>query len=170
MKRMIAAALLLLISLPASAQEPERASIVRGVLKDVLLDPTTYGPALVGWKATRLDWDSSQVFFNNGSFEQNPRFTRSGIGGTPALAYGAGNRQIFVDAIANLQMSAINNVSTRLVERLLIPRHPTHRTLIRAIGWVERSALASCLTYELSAGHFRQWQQNQRQARELGYR
>ena len=170
MKRLIAAALLLLVALPASAQEPDRAPIVPGVIKDVLLDPTTYVPALVSWKATRLDWDSSQVFFRNGSFEQNPHFTLSGIGGTPALAYSEGNRQILMDAIANLQMSAINNVSIRLVERLLIPRHPTHRKLIRTIGWVERSALASYLTYEMSAGHFRQWQQNDRQAREFGYR
>jgi hypothetical protein len=167
---MIAAALLLLAAAPAFAQDPDRAPIGPGVLKDVLLDPTTYVPALVGWKATRLDWDSSQIFFKNGSFEQNPRFTLSGIGSTPALAYGAGNRQIFMDAIATLQMSAINNVSTRLVERLLIPRHPTHRTLIRTLGWIERSALASYLTYELSAGHLRQWQQNERQASELGYR
>jgi hypothetical protein len=170
MKRMIAAALLVLVSVPALAQEPDRAPIAPGVIKDVLLDPTTYVPALVGWKATRLDWDSSQVFFQNGSFEQNPHFTLSGIGGTPALAYGVGNRQILMDAIANLQMSALNNVSMRLVERLLIPRHPTHGKLIRAIGWVERSALASYLTYEMSAGHFRQWQQNDRQAGEFGYR
>lgn len=159
----------LLASSSVSAQEEDRASFVPDLVKKVFLDPTTYGPAIVAWGATRLDWRSSQVFFQNGWFEQNSRFTVSGRGDDTAIGYAAGNRRILTDAIANLQLSLINNASERVVERLLMPRYPNHHKLLRAIGWIERSAMASCWSYRLSAGHFRQWQENGRRARHLGY-
>jgi hypothetical protein len=165
----VAALIMLVASSSVSAQDQDHASFVPDVVKKVILDPTTYAPAIVAWEATRLDWRSSQIFFQNGSFEHNPRFTVSGRGDDTAIGYAAGNRQIFTDAIATLQLSLINNVSERAMERLLMPRYPNHRTLLRTIGWIERSAVASYWSYRLSAGHFRQWQENERRARQLGY-
>lgn len=169
MSRVIVVALMMLVASSVSAQDQDHASFVPDVLKRVILDPTTYAPAIVAWEATRLDWQSSQIFFRNGLFEHNPRFTVSGRGDDTAIGYAAGNRQIFTDSIANLQLSLVNNVSERAMERLLIPRYPNHRKLLRTIGWIERSAMASYWSYRLSAGHFRQWQENERRAQQLGY-
>ncbi len=154
----------------ASAQEQDPAPVLPGVVKAVLLDPTTYAPAIVAWEATRLDWRSSQIFFQNGWSEHNAGFTRSGQADGTAIGYAAGNRQIALDALANLRLSVVNNVSSRLAERLLIRRFPSHRTLIRRLAWIERIAVASFRTYRLSAGHLRQWKENERFARQLGYR
>jgi hypothetical protein len=161
---------LLMTARAASAQEPKPVSFLKDVVWAVAVDPTTYAPSVVTWKATRLDWRSSQVFFENGWAERNPRFTVGG--GSPGVPvdYAAGNQTILIDALANLQLSVLHNLSERLVEHLLLPRYPKHRKLIRTLGWIERSAVASYWTYRLSAGHFRQWQENERRARELGYR
>ena len=164
--------LLTLMSLTASslsAQDVTPRSLVSDVAKQVLLDPTTYAPAVVAWTVTRLDWQSSQAFFQHEWTEGNARFTVSGLGDDTAVGYRAGNRQILTDAFSNLQVSLINNASSRLVENLLIPRYPNHRTLLRTIGWIERSAMASYLTYRLSADHFRQWQKNGQLAQQFGY-
>jgi hypothetical protein len=160
-------AVMMLVAPSASAQDQDRASFVPDVVKQVILDPTTYAPAIVAWTATRLDWRSSQILFQNGSVEHNPRFTVSGRRDDTAIGYAAGNRQILTDAIANLQLSVVNNVSARVMERLLTPRYPNHRKLVRTIGWIERSAIASYWSYRLSAGHFRQWQENERRAHQL---
>ncbi len=172
LSRVIVIALIVLQPSLLWAQDPaarDRPGFVPDVIRNVVLDPTTYAPALVAWTATRLDWQSSQTFFQHGLLEQNSRFTVSGRGNDTAIGYGAGNRQIFQDALVNLQLSVLNNASTRVVERLLVPRYPRHRKLLRAIGWIERTAMASYWSYRLSAGHFRQWQENQRRARQLGY-
>jgi hypothetical protein len=160
----------LTVSSSVFAQDPDRASFLPDVIKTVMLDPTTYAPTVVAWEATRLDWRSSQIFFQHGLFEHNPRFTVSGLGNDTAISYGAGNRQILADAMANLQVSLLNNVTDRIIERALLRGHPEHPTLVRAIGWIERSAVASYVSYRQSAGHFRQWQENERRALELGYR
>lgn len=162
--------LLMALASSASAQEQDPAPVLPGVVKAVLLDPTTYAPALVGWEATRLDWSSSQIFFRNGWSEHNGGFTKSGRADGTAIFYAAGNRQITLDAFANLRLSVVNNFSSHMVERLLIRRYPSHRTLIRRLGWIERAAVASLWTYRLSAGHLRQWRENERLARQLGYR
>ena len=167
--RGIVVAVIMLAASTAFTQPLGHAPFVPGLVKGVIFDPTTYAPAIVAWEATRLDWQSSQIFFRNGLFEHNPRFTVSGRGDDTAIGYAAGNRQIFTDSIANLQLSLVNNVSERAMERLLIPRYPNHRKLLRTIGWIERSAMASYWSYRLSAGHFRQWQENERRARQLGY-
>ena len=166
----VIAVTLLLASSSVSAQEQDHTSFVPDVVKNVVLDPTTYAPAIVAWGATRLDWRSSQVFFQHGWVEQNARFTVSGRPNDIAIGYAAGNRQILTDSIANLQLSLVNNVSERVVERLLMRRYPGHRKLLRAIGWIERSAVASYWSYRLSAGHFRQWRENDRRAQRLGYK
>jgi hypothetical protein len=153
----------------AFAQSRERASFVPDLIKSVLFDPTTYVPAIVAWESTRLDWQTSQVFFQHGFLEQNARFTVSGRANATAVGYGAGNRLILTDALVNVGGSVANNVTDRLIERGLLRRYPTHRTLIRAIGWVERGAVASYVSYLQSASHWRQWQENQLSARQLGY-
>jgi hypothetical protein len=160
---------MVLASPSASAQDQDHASFVTDVVKKVVFDPTTYAPAIVAWEATRLDWRSSQIFFQNGSLEHNPRFTASGLRDDTALGYAAGNRRIFMDSIATLQLSVVHNVSERVMERLLIPRYPNHPRLLRTIGWIERNAMASLWSYQLSARHFRQWQENERRAQQLGY-
>jgi hypothetical protein len=160
---------MLLASASVSAQDQDVGSSVSDVVKKVILDPTTYAPAIVAWEATRLDWQSSQIFFQNGWLERNPRFTVSGHSEDAAIGYAAGNRQIFRDAVGNLQLSLVNNASERMMERLLTPRYPGHRKLLRTIGWIERGAMASYLSYLLSAAHFRQWQANEALATQLGY-
>lgn len=162
-------ALMMLLASSVSAQDQDRSSFVPDVIKKVILDPTTYAPAIVAWGATRLDWQSSQIFFRNGFFEHNPRFTVSGRGDDIAISYAAGNRQIFTDAMANLQLSLVNNLAGHAIERVLLRGRPNHPKLVRTIGWIERSAVASYISYRQSAGHVRQWQENQRRARQLGY-
>jgi len=168
--RVVGCALSLLLASGAAAQDREQPNLVADVVKGVLLDPTTYAPAVITWEATRLDWNSSQVFFRNGYTEHNPNFTLSGRGDDVAMGYSQGNRQILMDAFANLQVSVVNNLSTRIVEHMLVPRYPNHRKLVRTLGWVERSMVASFLTYQMSAVHFRQWQENEQRAQTLGLR
>jgi hypothetical protein len=156
---------------PASAfsHPQDDASFVPALVKSVLFDPTSYVPAIVAWESTRLDWQSSQVFFQHGFLEQNPRFTVSGRANSSAVGYAAGNRLIVTDAVVNLAGSIANNVTERLIERGLLRRYAAHRTLVRAVGWIERGAVASYVSYVQSAGHLRQWQDNQLSARQLGY-
>ena len=168
--RVMVIALMMLVASSASAQDPDQTSFVPDVVGKVVLDPTTYAPAFVGWGATRLDWGSSQIFFQNGWAEHNSRFTVSGRADDTAIGYAAGNRQIATDALAILPYSLVHNASERAIERLLIRRYPSHRKLLRTVGWIERSAVASYWSYRLGAGHVRQWQENTRRARQLGYR
>jgi hypothetical protein len=166
---MVVVSLSMIVASSTSAQEGDHTSLVPDVIKKVILDPTTYVPAIVAWESTRLDWRSSQIFFQKGWLEYNPRFTVSGLPGEAPLSYAAGNRLIFRDSIANLQLSLLNNVSERVMEHLLMPRYPGHRKLLRSIGQIERVAMASYFTYLLSADHLRQWQANQALAQQLGY-
>jgi hypothetical protein len=117
-----------------------------------------------------LDWASSQPLFRLGFLEANPRFTRNGLPDDIAMDYRSGNRRILIDGLQTVGMSAINNLVERIFERSLIGRHPTHKKLIRSLGWVERISYASFMSYHLSEGHFRQWQENKRLVRQLGYR
>jgi hypothetical protein len=166
---LIAVPLTILLLASSSASAQDQPSFMADLVKKVIFDPTTYAPAGVAWEAARLDWRSSQVFFQHGFVERNPGFTVSGNGDDKAIGYTAGNRQILIDAVGNLQLSVVNNVFARVTERLLMPRYPNHRTLLRRIGWIERNAMASYLSYRLSAGHLRQWRQNERLAHTLGY-
>ena len=165
------AALTLLCAPPASAQDPPPASFVSDIVKGVLFDPTTYAPAMVSYGATRLDWESSQVFFHLGFVEHNARFTASAVSDSAAMSRGAGNRQIATDSLGILlRLSVAHNLTERVIERALVHRYPTHRKLLRAVGLVERIAVASYLSMALSERHIRQWQQNERLARQLGYK
>jgi hypothetical protein len=164
----VAFVLLLSQALPASGQDWP--GPVSDVFKQVVLDPTTYAPAALSFTAERLDWKSSQVFFQHGYVEHNPEFTISRRPDDVPIGYGAGNRRITANALADLAASAMNNVSSRVVERLLIARFPQRQKMIRALGWIERIAFAASLATIQSSNHFRQWRKNERLARELGYR
>jgi hypothetical protein len=162
------AAIMLSTAEVAFAQEEHRSSIFTDILKDVALDPTTYAPAIIGYDATMRDWNTSQPFFQSGYVEHNARFTVSGLPNDRAIGYEAGKHQILMDSLTNLQMSLVNNVTDRLIERVLIERHPQHRTLFRALGWAERIGFASAMSYKLSAAHYRQAGQNQQLAQQIG--
>jgi hypothetical protein len=168
------AIILLCAAATASAQTPvERRSatgFVVDLTKDIVFDPTTWAPASLSFAATRLDWNSSQVFFRQGVLERNPRFTVDGRSPGAPIGYGEGNRKILGDTLAILQMSAVNNVSTHLLERLLARRYPDRRKLLRTVSWIERIAFASYWSHRLSAAHFEQWRTNERLAREFGYK
>src|SRR5688572_25720627 len=156
---------------PASAlaQAEESRPFAWDVARATLIDPTTYAPALISYKAIQQDWKTSQVLFANGWFEHNPRFTVSGRPNDVPVSYDAGTRRIRRAALAVLQYSAANNVGTRVVERLVIARYPYRKTLIRTLSWVERIAFASVLTYRNSADHLRQASKNRHLAQEYGF-
>ena len=164
--------LTMLLSLrPVSARaqaEPPR-GFAWEVGRGVLIDPTTYAPALISYTAVRQDWKTSQVLFINGWVEQNARFTISGRPNDVPVGYAEGNARIRSSAFGVLQYSAANNVGARIVERMLVTRYPHNKRLIRTLSWVERIAFASILTYRNSASHFRQASDNRRLAREYGY-
>ena len=154
---------------PVLAQDPEPASPVLSILKQVVSDPTTYAPSAFTGTAQYLDWKSSQVFFQHGFLEENPDFTASGLAGDTPVSYGTGNWRIARSAITNLGPSLANNTVAAIVERVLIKRYPTHRKLVRAVSWAERIVFASWATYRQSAASFRQWELNDERARQLGY-
>jgi hypothetical protein len=154
----------------ATAQDQQPSSPVISIVKEVVLDPTTYAPAVIAYDATMRDWNSSQPFFRNGYMELNPRFTISGLPNDVPLSYAAGNRRILSDAFGNLGMSLVNNFTDRVFERKLMERYPGHRKIVRAVGWIERLSFNGYMSYALSAAHYRQAQANTAQARALGLR
>ena len=160
-----------LVGLPykVSAQAQERPSPVVDVIKGVVFDPTTYAPATIAYYATMRDWNTSQPFFERGAVEGNARFTVSGLPNDTPISYANGNRKILSDALVNLEVSAISNLASRAMERVLIERYPEHRKLVRTLGWVQRIGLSSYLAYSLSIQHFRQTQLNEQLARQYGF-
>jgi hypothetical protein len=167
--RAVIAAIVLLLPPPLASAQTEERPYAWDVARAVLIDPTTYAPALLSYESMRQDWKSSQVLFANGWVEQNPRFTISGRANDVPVGYHEGNSRIRGAALTVLQYSAVNNLSARIAERLLVARYPHRKTLIRTLSWVERIAFASLLTYSNSADHLRQASSNRRLAREYGY-
>ena len=164
------AALMLLTAFGVSAQEREQpSSFVGSVFTRVAVDPTTYTPALLGYDATIRDWNSSQPFFQHGFREANGRFTISGLPNDVPVSYAAGRRIILADALVSLERSVVNNLAEQIVERMLVQRFPNHRKLVRTLGWAQRISFASFKSYRLSAKHYRQADQNQRLASQLGF-
>jgi hypothetical protein len=148
----------------------ESESATWSIVRQVVFDPTTYAPAITSFAAERVDWKSSQVFFQHGYLEQNPQFTVSGLPNDAPLDYDAGKRQINGNALRDLGVSAINNTAARIVERMLMEHYPGRRKLIRTIGWIERISFAVTFATIQSSNHFRQWRENERLARESGYK
>jgi hypothetical protein len=157
-----------LVPICAHAQD-ERTRVVWDVTRGVLLDPTTYTPAMLAYTSQRLDWKSSQVFFEHGWLEQNRLFTVSGRVNDVPISYRAGVRVIGGNALSILQASVVNNLAAGVGERLLLARYPKRRKLWRTIGWVERISFASYLSYVSSAEHWRQIKRNGRLVEQYGY-
>jgi hypothetical protein len=155
----------------ASADDryPDRRSFVSSVARGVAFDPTTYAPAIIAYDATTRDWASSQAFFRHGFLEQNDRFTVSGRPDDVPVGYEEGNRRILMDALGTLEMSIVNNVTNRVMERALLNRYAAHRRFVKTLGWIERTAFATYAAYALSHDHYRQWRANEHLARQLGY-
>jgi hypothetical protein len=154
----------------AFAQDEKPSSAFADVVKGVVLDPTTYAPALIGYHSTMKDWNTSQPFFQNGFVEHNSRFTVTGRPDDTAVNYTVGRNQIFKDAATALGVAAAQNATSRLVERALLARYPDHRKAVKTIGWIQRISVASLMSYHLSAAHYRQAQANAQRAAELGLR
>src|SRR5687767_1013119 len=156
----LALAFLLSFVAPAFAQEQQQENRTNFAV-ELLRDPTTYVPAGLLYTSMRLDWSSSQPFFQNGFVEDNARYTVSGLSKDTPLGYGEGNKKILRDSLAVLTASFVNNALTHMLERRLSDRYPEHQKLWKALSWVERIAFASYVSYRLSAPHFRQWQKNE---------
>jgi len=166
----VLAALMLLTAFRVAAQDREqRSSFVGSIFTRVLVDPTTYTPALLGYDSTMRDWNSSQPFFHHGFLEANERFTVSGLPIDVPISYHAGQRIILADALVSLERSVVNNAAEQIIERFLVQRFPSHRKLVRTLGWAQRISFASFKSYRLSVKHYRQAYQNERLATQLGY-
>jgi hypothetical protein len=154
----------------ASAQETNGGSAAGSIFKRVVFDPTTYAPAVIAYDATMRDWNTSQPFFRNGYFERNERFTLSGLPNDRPVSYDVGRQRILSDAFVNLQLSLANNVADQMFERMLFDRFPTHGKLVRTLGWIERGAFASYISYRQSSAHYRQAAANLAYAQQMGFR
>jgi hypothetical protein len=162
---------LVLTSAPfASAQDEKPSSVVGNVIKGVVFDPTTYAPAIIGYHSTMKDWNTSQPFFKNGYVEHNARFTVSGRSDDTAVSYGEGRDRILRDAMTALTVAAAQNATSRLIEQALLARYPDHRKAVKAVGWIQRIAVGSLMSYHLSASHYRQARINAQRSAELGLR
>jgi hypothetical protein len=164
---------MLCVAAEVSAQDgretPSIPSLTIEAAKQTLLDPTTYAPAGMLYVSSRLDWNSSQVFFAHGDVEENARYTISGLPHDTPLSYSAGNKQLLMDALSVASVSAVNNSIAHFTVDALSIRNPEHRKLWKALGWVERAAVATSLSYVLSVQHFQQWKENERLAAQRGY-
>ena len=152
----------------ANAQDDGRSNVALDLTKAVLFDPTTYAPATLSYTSQRMDWKTSQVLFDAGWVEHNARFTVSGRPDDKPISFAAGNKQIRRDALAHLQESVVNNLSTQIFERVLAQKYPEHRKLFKVLGWVERISFSSYVGYMASVDHFQQVQRNQEMARKVG--
>jgi hypothetical protein len=162
-------ALLLFSAVGGFAQDRVERPFIADVITRVVLDPTTYAPAALGYDATMRDWRTSQPFFQHGFYESNARFTVSGLPNDVAISYGAGQRIIRADALVSLMRSAVNNLAEQIIERVLVNKYRNHRKLVRAVGWAQRISFASFKAYRLSFTHYRQAGQNERLAKQLGF-
>jgi hypothetical protein len=167
---LIVFAALIGILIPLSVSAQEQPSAIGDTVKSVIFDPTTYAPAIIGYDATMRDWNTSQPFFRAGYMEHNERFTLTGRPNDVPMSYGEGQRRILTDALVTLQMSVVNNVADQLFERMLLSRFPEHRKLVKTLGWIERTTVASYMSYQLSAQHYRQATMNAQRAQQMGLR
>ena len=105
----------------------------------------------------------------HGFREANERFTISGLANDVPVSYAEGQRIILADALVSLERSVVNNAAEQIIERILVQRFPNHRKLVRTLGWAQRISFASFKSYRLSIKHYRQANQNERLATQLGY-
>lgn len=161
----------LAVSTVASAQEaPNQGEEKRtSFVVELVRDPTTYVPAGILYTSMRLDWNSSQPFFQNGFVEENARYTVNGMSRGNPLSYSEGNSKILKDSLAVLPASFANNALAHMVERRLSDKFPEKKKLWKTLSWIERISFATWASYRLSSPHFEQWQKNERLAREYGF-
>ncbi len=167
---LVLASVILLGSTAASAQTSEPSFSISSIVKTVARDPATYAPVALKYAAMRLDWESSQPFFQHGFVEHNARYTVSGREDDVAISHGEGSRKLAMDSLMILARTAPQNLAERTTEGLLIRRYPQHRKLVVAVGRAARVAAASYLSYMTSRANVRQWQRNERLAAQMGYK
>ncbi len=167
--RFLLVTLMMVAPSSAFAQSEGDSSMFWDVTKSVVLDPTTYAPAVVSYTSLKMDWNSSQPLFRNGWLEQNHRFTLSGRANDLPVSVGEGNSRIRKMALMHLQESVVNNVAANIFERVLANRYPQHRKLFKVLSWAERIAFASYVSYVASANHFKQAERNRQLALQYGY-
>lgn len=134
-----------------------------------LLDLTTYTPAVVYYISATQDWKTSQPFFERGWMEENPQYTMSGKPFDTPVSYGVGMAQIRKSALMILVVSGAHNTGVVVAERLLLSRFPQRKKLIKGLGWAERIAFASVLTYQVSHQHRSQAARNKELRIALGW-
>ena len=165
----VIATALALAPVAAWGQAENGRPLIWDIARTVLIDPTTYAPAVISHEAIRWDWKTSQILFAYGWVEENPRFTISGRANDPPVSYATGNRIIRGVALSVFQRSVANNLAVGIGERVLTARYPERKKLIRTLSWVERVAFAAIITYRNAADHVRQAAANRRLAREYAY-
>jgi hypothetical protein len=153
----------------ASAQDATRPAAASDIPSKVFRDPTTLAPMLISFELRQLDWKSSQVFFQHGWLEHNGDFTVNGLPDGNPIGYQAGRRKNVELALVELPIALVHNTAERSLEARLCDRYPSHRTLWRTLGWIERVSFASYRASRV-ATHYEQWQHNEQLARQLGYR
>jgi len=152
----------------AQSEDGRTKSPVGSILKSTLFDPTTYIPAILTYDSMMRDWNTSQPLFRQGFVEHNPRFTVNGLPDSTPLSYDAGRHQILMDSLTALEMSTAQNLTSRIVEGALMQKYPEHRRLVKALGWAERIGVASAMSYQLAAPHYRQVGINVQMSAQLG--
>lgn len=157
--RALVIAFVLAALFPISAIAQESVGI-RGSITSALKDPTTWAPAGIAIIAKSGDWHSSQPIFAMGAGEMNPRYTISGVPGSSPVSPGRGYWINARDSSLLLAASFTHNATAYSIERYAASRWPTHRRLIRILGWTERIGFAIGGTYIASANNWRQWQRN----------
>ncbi len=175
LRSLTAAAVMAILTLatPGFAQaqdDSNQSSAAADIVKGVLFDPTTYAPALISYDATMRDWNTSQPFFRNGYVERNARFTITGLPNDRAVSYTTGHNQIVKDTLTTFAVTAVQNTTSRIVEQALMAKYPEHRKAVKVVGWIQRIGIASLMSYQLAAPHYRQAAMNEQRARQLGFR
>ena len=94
----------------AGAQTENARPFAWDVARAVLIDPTTYAPALIVNEAMRQDWKTSQVLFAHGWVEQNRDFTLSGLANDVPVPYHEGTRRIRRAGAHGPGVSVVNNL------------------------------------------------------------
>lgn len=155
-------ALLLTLSSGAAAQD----NSVPNFATSVATDPTTYAPALIYRAALKRDWRTSQPLFARGYVEANPLFTSDRRVDSAPLSYADGNAKINRLALRLMLDSAVHNVASQSLERVLLRNHPDKKKLIKMLGIVERIGVASYLTSANASKHFKQAQINAQMLRD----
>ena len=135
----------------AIAQDQDRSSFVGSIVKQVAFDPTTYAPSHHRLRRHHARLEDIPAVLPGTASWSTTRGLRSAAEPTIVpLPYADGKKRILADAAANLGMSALNNFTGRVFERMLTERYPKHRKIVRAVSWIERISFGVYMSYLLS--------------------